>query len=261
MYFWPKKGDTPAHTVYTARVKIFEFFPLFRFLQMLHSLPDRSSVEITGQMVEIELEDDPQEKATSGNKYSKIKKLIELHWLEDLPLWGCLTGMRKEKGLDKKAPEEQTAKRELWSRLDGVRHVVKLYHFDREEWRELSVEYLKKWADVVSDSKAQRSWATLKDGEIVDEAIELLSNAIEYRCGYIGSWGYGKEDQLADRSKGYFLRKSPTKFAHEVEHSVVRLADQFCQHAMEKVRKGLDGCYKEWKEQADQKPVPKEASL
>jgi hypothetical protein len=259
MYFWPKKGDAPDHAVYTARVKNFDFFPLFRFLQMLHCLPDGSSVRVPGKLVDIVLEDDPQEVASSDTKYCKIKKLIELHWLEGLPLWGCLTGMREEKGIDEKPPEEVKAKREFWKWMDGVRHVVELYHFNPEEWRKLSVKYLKRWA--ASAEKKQRSWAALEDGEVVDEAIELLTDAIEYRCGFIGSWGYGEEDQLADPSKGYFLHSKPTRNAYEVEHSVVHLANQFYVEVKKTVEKELDSCYQECMTLDDEKFVPKRASL
>jgi hypothetical protein len=127
---------------YTAKVKDFDFFPAFRFFQMLRRLP--GGIRVQGKIVDIVLKDE-SEKHTHVTKYGKVKRLIEAHWLEGLPLWGCLTGLRKENGFEDLHKKERTGKGRFWGWMYSVRQVVVLYHIRRTLWRDTSVACLKCW--------------------------------------------------------------------------------------------------------------------
>jgi hypothetical protein len=30
------------------------------------------------------------------NKFDEIERVVTMHWLDDVPLWGCPTGLRKD---------------------------------------------------------------------------------------------------------------------------------------------------------------------
>lgn len=110
--FSPPIGTTPNHPMFTAKVKNFDFFPLFRLLQMLRHLPRR--VDVNGQMINIVLENDGFADATSKTRYEKIRKLTQLHWLHGLPILGSLMGVRGAEDLSAKPIQEAEAKREFW---------------------------------------------------------------------------------------------------------------------------------------------------
>lgn len=92
-----EKAQVLAKIEYEAKVKNFDYFPLFRFFQMLHR--KERGVDVKGHMVRILLVDDFAEEATWNTKFSKVERLLEMHWLDNLPLWGCLTGLKKVDGL------------------------------------------------------------------------------------------------------------------------------------------------------------------
>lgn len=193
LYFLGSRDDTDAdHIRYTARVKNFEFFPLLRFFQRLQST---AKVQVPGYKVDVVLEDDANEQATSTTKYDKIKTLIQLDGLEGLPLWGCMTGQREEEGLQQRPAREIRAKREFWRWMDRVRHIVALCHINPDVWQEFAIKTLGKWDDVANPTQPPQSWVDLLKEDIAEGVIEMLSDAIDYRCGYIGLWGNGEEDQ------------------------------------------------------------------
>jgi hypothetical protein len=118
-----KRDQSTNHIGHVVKVKNFDFLPLFRFLQMLRHLPTRICIQ--RHMVDVVLKDDNSQDSTSPFKYERVKRLIESQWLEDLPLWGCFTGMRKEVSLKKKSrtngneskwkdEAERKAKQEFW---------------------------------------------------------------------------------------------------------------------------------------------------
>lgn len=77
---------------YTVNVKNFDYFPLLRLLQMLHRL----KIKVQDKQVSITLLDYTGQPATCDSKNEKVYRLVEQHFLSDLPLWGCLTGLREE---------------------------------------------------------------------------------------------------------------------------------------------------------------------
>lgn len=254
---------------YIITVKNFDFFPMFRFFRFLNS---KAKAQVPGRRVDIVLEDDTDEQATAGTKYDKIKKLIKLHWLENLPLWGSITGKREEKDFGQKPARERRSKQEFWRWMARVRHMHTLYHIERKVWRKLALKYLDMWHEMDRSKDPLKTWTELPDEDLVEAMIQFISDAIDYRCGYIGLWGGGAEDQLADEDLGdkvkpasrcgeYFLRSNPTKIAHVKEHAVVHLAERMCSQIEAAVRKVLRGSYDKWTELDDSKCVPIGTSL
>lgn len=85
---WPNYKDIKLGPRYEATVLNFDIFPLFRFLHMVCRLP--GGPRMMGAEVDIALIDDP-EQTTAGSKYRKISKLITKHWMDNVPLWSCMT--------------------------------------------------------------------------------------------------------------------------------------------------------------------------
>jgi hypothetical protein len=244
---------------YTAKVKNFDFFPVFRFLQMLRQLP--IGVHVQGSMVDIVLEDDNEEEETCDTKYEKVKRLIEAHWLENLPLWGCVTGLREEAGLKQKSRNEKRTKRLFWKWLYSVRRIVAVYHIKRSTWRDVSVKHLNLWdAFQDEDSKEKRRWESSSDAEIVEAIILFLSEAIEFNCGWRGNWGYGDDDAGSKEDTGCF--RNPLKLvSNELEHAQVHVANRYCFQIGTILENELGDLYSEWENFDDKRMVPKDIVL
>jgi hypothetical protein len=257
---------------YTAIVLNFKFAPLYRFLQMLRRLP--GGIHVQGEMVDIVLKDDDEEYGTCAKKYDKVKRLIESHWLDDLPLWGSWTDIRAEADLKNKPRQERRAKEVFGESIYSVHQVVALYHIKRGTWRELSVEYLNLW-DVFegNDDKERRQWGTCPKAEIVEAIIALLSDTTEYRCGWLGNWGYGKDNKTCQDydppSRGW-LRPNrffdqvclrPQQLANELEHAKVHMANQYCLRVGKLLRDELGSLYGDWEKLEDKKRVPMDILL
>ena len=91
---FPKNNDE-----ITIHIKIgdLDFFPFLRFAKLLKR---NVGMDITGNMIEnVEFsESSPEtgeEKTTYKRKFTRIKRLIEMHWHDGVPLWDCLTGLRE----------------------------------------------------------------------------------------------------------------------------------------------------------------------
>lgn len=65
-----------------------------------------------------------------STRFENIKRLIELHWLDGVPLWGCLTGLYSDRDI---GPLED------W--LYSVRQIVALYRCDYAAWKEETITY------------------------------------------------------------------------------------------------------------------------
>jgi hypothetical protein len=142
------------HQIYSNRVEL-QFRTLVQVLADVTPLTWRD--RCPGRNGRLVLKDDDEEYGTCAKKYDKVKRLIESHWLGDLPLWGCWSGIRAEDGLKNKPRQERRAKEVFGESIYSVRQVVALYHIKRGTWRELSVEYLNLW-DVFegNDDKERR---------------------------------------------------------------------------------------------------------
>jgi len=226
---------------------------------MLH----RQQIHVQCKKVSIILCDDIMEGATCDSKYEKVHRMVEQHFLDDLPLWGCLTGLREEKGLGRTGKEARS-KRAFWEWLYAVRQITAFYHLDRAKWLDASIKYLNQKEFVELAEEAEETWIWGKDDpeeEILEFIIGFLAKAIEYACGYHGSWDYGQRDESSDeeygqsclyapnfdrgyakryRRKGYFrYEEEPEKIAHEMEHAFVHLASQYCAHISELLKAAL----------------------
>jgi hypothetical protein len=89
-------------------VRHLDFFPFLRFYQLLTktlyphkhdpSKPHKGgldSKEIGPSKLYIlfDLREDERDGVLHATKFSQVKRLIELHWVDGLPIWGCLTGL------------------------------------------------------------------------------------------------------------------------------------------------------------------------
>jgi hypothetical protein len=189
-------------------------------------------------------------------KFEKVKRLIEQHWLEGLPLWDFLTGLREWQGTRSSNPIEITAHRCFWKWMYRIRQVVALHRIERMTWRDLSIAYLRRQEQIYHDEAQGKAWETFEEADIVESVIDMLSNAIEFRLGFKGNRGYGGEDFVRE---GYFSVKG--RIANETEHAIVHLVNQYCERVNKTLREELGSFYVQWEESEDQRVIPKDILL
>lgn len=68
-----------------------ELLPSFRFLQYLFTGEWSLAIKPKQMYVQFEAEDEVKDSELHVSKFENVKRLVELHWLEGLPLWSCLT--------------------------------------------------------------------------------------------------------------------------------------------------------------------------
>jgi hypothetical protein len=73
-------------------IRNLDFFPFLRFMQNITQSPH--PIEILPNQVHVNYDDtdEGKDRVPHLRKFENVKRLIELHWLERFPLWGCLTG-------------------------------------------------------------------------------------------------------------------------------------------------------------------------
>ncbi|KAH7071293.1 hypothetical protein BKA63DRAFT_555259 [Paraphoma chrysanthemicola] len=175
---YPSKPD--PLTRYKATIRNLNFFPLFRFPQMLNRSPNVIHV-IDPTTIDIRFDTKNRSKDNlHRNTFKHVKRLIELHWLRDFPLWNCITGLSTQPH----APQNP-----FTDYMYRIRQIIKLYHIDRLTWKSLTATCIHR-ADVVEQDKiiSETYWLTQSDSIIVEAAIETLAKAVDYKLGYEGNW-------------------------------------------------------------------------
>ena len=69
---------------------------------------------------------------SQARKFTQVQRLVELHWLQGFPLWGCFTGLS----------DRQECKGPFGDYMYSVRQIVALYCIDHAAWKQHSLEYL-----------------------------------------------------------------------------------------------------------------------
>jgi hypothetical protein len=207
-----------------------------------------------------------------------VKRLIEMHWFDGLPLWGCFTGLRGQEGeeedWDIRIPnsdnEDSGKPLTAWapigiaqSREDfekwmyAVRQIVALYRIDMPKWRSLSLEYLHIY-NAFSGSHANMFQGKDSNVDLVEGVIDAVITTIEYHLGHNGD----SEDGFAN---GYFRFSSGLmdgcefrKTAGKREYACVDLVNKYCGKIDQALRVALgEEAYDEWEKSEDEKTVPK----
>jgi hypothetical protein len=96
----------------------------------------------------------------------------------------------------------------------------------------MSIVYLDREAQILDAEGASHAWKVVAEADIIEAVMKMIHSGTNYRCGFTGNWGYGEEDE-DNRIDSSFDRKDSVhfrvrgKFAHETEHAVVHLEDQY----------------------------------
>jgi len=206
------------------------------------------------------LEDQKPKGDARETKFEKVERLFAMHWLEDLPLWGCLTGLRKRFRLDDKAQvpkhgyelRAKGSKSTYWAWLQSMRQIVALYHINRPAWRKISIKYLNCWKVFLYNDTAQKpAWTTTTPDEIIVEAIiPFMGGAIKAQCGTSVNW----TDNVSPRIN--FFHVSESDNPHELGHGNAHLAHRDCLKVEEAIKKELGARFEEWEKMEDEKIVP-----
>jgi hypothetical protein len=219
-------------------IRNLDFFPFLRFYQSLTkgSFP----VQIGPSRLHIDFDENNTIDDELHARNSHVEKLIELHWLDGFPLWGCLTGLSDRP--DCKGP--------LGDYMYSVRQIVALYWIDLAIWRTLSTEYLSRCRLLVKDESPGDMYTAMSDTELVETVINLICAAIRYDLGYEGNYArVGRDGSEWDedvfevfRYKGRYRET-----AYAMEHAWVHTVGQYRKKIDEELRDRLGEAYEEWK--------------
>ncbi|CAO2647285.1 Nn.00g082070.m01.CDS01 [Neocucurbitaria sp. VM-36] len=245
---------------YTMAVANFDYFPHFRFLQMIQRL--EIDTKIPGELVDITLfATDKHDDNRCDEKFTRLKRLIELHWLDGLPLWGCLTGLRNV------GETEYSVKHVYWGWMYSVRQIVALYRIKPATWRSISIKYLQRYKFLRDDDFDASIIAEYSNPELVQAVIEMLSTSLECELGCTGNFrslyrdshnfiDYDHKDKDLFRLPGYAKR-----VAYELDHASVLVARQYREKAGTLLKSELGSLYEEWEASEDKKSIPQDVLL
>jgi hypothetical protein len=264
---------------YEITVQNMDLFPALRFLDMLRA---RNIAHVDGKMVEIDFREVvPSKDAPSHireqdkQKFGKIRRLISMHWIDDLPLWSTLTGHGPEvinwaepelrDQLEEDGLVDSREALEKW--LYCVRQVVALYRIDHSLWR-LHSERLLQLADLLTDSGFAETydmqWVVedSQDADLMDGVCGMISSAIEYSLGYIGNFeetSNDPDDEEVEKGKYDFFRYRGEyeQIAYEPQHMEVLIVRKYCAAIDTILRDKLGEFYEEWEMMEDDRVLPK----
>jgi hypothetical protein len=263
-------GYTHASNSFRINIRNMGFFPSLRFFQTLQRC---NALNVTGKMIDAQFwEVVPSEKDSVisqdryARKFQNVQRLIEMHWLDDLPLWGCFTGFYGEvEDSDAARYDEEykgcIASRNLLSeRLYAVRQIVALYRFNVAMCRYLTIKYLKAY-DILDDVSTLTPWVQRSDADIIEAIIDVISKGIEYLLGHQGNFEttyYDSQEQEYERGKyAYFqLQGDFEMIACEKEHAIVNLVNRYSIQVDRLLREELGQFYGEWEEMEDERTIP-----
>ncbi|KAI4636167.1 hypothetical protein J4E83_001121 [Alternaria metachromatica] len=235
-------------------VRNLDFFPFLRFYQAFTR--GENAVEIPPSRLHIEFDKEKEETddGLHAKKFVHVKRLVELHWLDGFPLWGCLTGLS----------DRQDCKGPFGDYMYSVRQVVALYRIDHEAWKSLSVGYLRRCEEMGYDDALESNFATLSDAELVEAVIDMLCKAIEYHLGYTGSYARIGRDQTEwdqDIFETFRYKGSHVKTAYEKEHAIVRVVSLYRKKVDRTLRDRLGEVYEDWENVPDDALIPEGVML
>jgi hypothetical protein len=124
-----------------------DIFPFLRFVAMLKR---NGVVKVDGSMLTVEFEErqpnNEENVAAYAPKFSKVRRLMEMHWYDRLPLWNCLTGLDEVKtdpdDMDQEYEGYKPSVERFGRWMYGLRQVAALFRIDPALWKTTSVKYL-----------------------------------------------------------------------------------------------------------------------
>ncbi|KAL1799247.1 hypothetical protein ACET3X_003284 [Alternaria dauci] len=236
------------------RVRNLDFFPFLRFYRSLTT--GQLRLEIPPSRLHIELQTDEEERDGywHAKKFSHVKRLVELHWLDGFPLWGCLTGLS----------DRQDCKGPFGDYMYSVRQTVALYRVDHEAWKSCSIKYLHRSQEMDHDDSSVGKIEALSDSELVEATIDMLCNAMEYNLGYKGSYSrIGRDGTEWDENvfEMFNYEQQHAKVAHEKEHAIVHIVGQYRKRIDKELKGWLGEAYDEWERLSDDARIPEDVIL
>ena len=201
-------------------VRNLDFFPFFRFWQSLTTRDWLVEVKPNEVHVKFDNTNELRDKVFHARKFENVKRLVELHWLEGFPLWGCLTGFNNYAG--ERGP--------FFDWMYSVRQVVALYRVDHETWKWHSIKYLEEYKDLDNGESLEEGFSALLDAELVEKVIDMPCDEIEYNLGYDGNYSLlGRDGKEWDKNvfKVFPYKRNHRKNASEKQHFVVHTVDQY----------------------------------
>jgi hypothetical protein len=232
------------------KIRNLDFFPCLRFYHAFIAGDFPLSIPPSRLHIEFDRYRESQEFHVHAKKFSHVKKLVELHWLDGFPLWGCFTGLSDSVDCD--GP--------FGDYMYSVRQIVALYRVSREAWKWHSINLLHKYQEMNDAGLSSSKLTELSDAELVEAIIDMLCKAIEYNLGYQGSFSrIGRNGTEWDEDLFGMFRYQGTyvKVATEKEYETVRIVEQYREKVNYGLRERLGAAYDQWEELPDDAKIPK----
>jgi hypothetical protein len=106
-----------------------DFFPFLRFMQNLRQPPYPTEILPAQVHVKYDDTDKGRDRVLHKRKFEHVKRLIDLHWLQGFPLWGCLIILC----------DTRCYNSPLGELLYSVRQIVALYRVQHDAWQKWSI--------------------------------------------------------------------------------------------------------------------------
>ncbi|KAI8933081.1 hypothetical protein NX059_009725 [Plenodomus lindquistii] len=251
-YSRPKKG-----LWFSWKVQTLNFFPLLRFWQaltnpLLRAVDEDDRLQLEQIFIVIDTSEDAHEELDEcGKRFDHVKRLIELHWLEGLPLWGCFTGLHDDREIGP-----------LQDWLYSVHQIVALHRADRARWKQETVKVVHKasFDNIVS----AKNWKTCSDAKFLEGAIEMLHQAILIHLGCEIDFRPRSRDGAQWSSDGATMLRYAgfVRVKASAEGKVFLLVvRRHCTVMNKLLREKLGEEYKKWELYADREVLPKHITL
>jgi hypothetical protein len=188
-----------------------------------------------------------------ATKFDGLKTLIELHWLEGLPLWACVAARQETKGEASDGVVHVSEEADEFHALHGpasldnltnwiycVRQVVALSRTNNTAWQRVSLQYFQRYEPYQSNG-------SFLDSELVGVVIDAMGEAMKYGVGY----------KSKDKKDYFRFRSGFRKFAGKKENMKVALLYDYCVEVGKLLREDLADGYAEWEKNEDENFVPR----
>jgi hypothetical protein len=241
--FYPYFSELREGMWFRWTIRNLDFFPFLRFMQNLRQPPYPIEILPAQMHMKYDDTDEGRDRVLHKRKFEHVKRLIDLHWLQGFPLWGCLTSMC----------DTRCYNSPLGELLYSVRQIVALYRVQHDAWQKWSIEFLQaceRAESELNECEDAHNYRELPAAELVEQVIDRLCKVIEYILGYERTFpplGGNETKWDKDILKTFRYKRAHKKVAYSVEHAVVNCLHQY-RRAVDSKFRGLlsEDAYAEW---------------
>ena len=217
-----------------------DMFPAFRLFAVLR----QRNIIVQGPSVRL-LPKNAWSSESQTIQKAKYARLITLNWLQDLPLWNCVTTV---------GSNDISNASNLFGRwLYSVRQIVALFHEGFAHWDTLTCKFLAHCHLVDSATAPNLSNMSMMEVvEVVEHVVDVVARAMY--CRLYRRADYSDDDRGAGPFYGY--RSDWADLGKPGEFAILHFVKQYQKEVDLALRQVLGEIYEKWELEEDLKPIP-----